>query len=80
MKEKIGVIGQGFVGSAVREGMSNYFDMVTFDKDPNKESTVNSIFGVIENTEVTFLCVPTPMKKSGDAAIDAYAAFLTNLK
>jgi UDPglucose 6-dehydrogenase len=66
MKEKIGIIGQGFVGSAVREGMSNYFDMVTFDKDPKKVSTVNSIFGVVETTEVTFLCVPTPMKKTGE--------------
>ena len=66
MKETLGCIGQGFVGTAVREGMGNYFDMLTFDKDPNKVSTVNSIFEVVEGTEVTFLCVPTPMKKSGE--------------
>jgi UDPglucose 6-dehydrogenase len=65
-KENLGVIGQGFVGSAVREGMSHCYDMVTFDKDPNKVSTARSIFEVVESTEVTFLCVPTPMKKSGE--------------
>ena len=35
-KEKIGIIGQGFVGTAVREGMKKYFDVRCFDKDPNK--------------------------------------------
>jgi 3-hydroxyacyl-CoA dehydrogenase len=33
--EKIGVIGQGFVGSAVREGMKNYYDVRTFDINGN---------------------------------------------
>ena len=35
-KETIGIIGQGFVGSAVYEGMKNHFDILAFDKDPNK--------------------------------------------
>ena len=33
--QEIGIIGQGFVGSAVREGMQNYFKVFAFDKDPN---------------------------------------------
>jgi len=66
MKETLGIIGQGFVGSAVREGMKNHFDVKAFDKDPNKFSNVGSIFEIVENTEVTFLCVPTPMKKNGE--------------
>ena len=36
----IGIIGQGFVGSAVYEGMKNYFDVFVFDKDPNKFSVI----------------------------------------
>ena len=64
--QEIGIIGQGFVGSAVREGMKDYFKLYTFDKDPAKESTARNIFSVIEHTELTFLCVPTPMKKSGE--------------
>jgi UDPglucose 6-dehydrogenase len=65
-KEKIGIIGQGFVGTAVREGMKNYFDVRCFDKDPNKFSNTLSVFDVIENSELCFLCVPTPMKLTGE--------------
>jgi nucleotide sugar dehydrogenase len=65
-KETIGIIGQGFVGSAVREGMQNHFDILAFDKDPNKYSNVESIYHIVESTNVAFLCVPTPMKKSGE--------------
>lgn len=65
-KETIGIIGQGFVGSAVREGMKKYFDVICFDNDPNKFSNSVSVFNVIENSVLCFLCVPTPMKKSGE--------------
>ena len=65
-KETIGIIGQGFVGSAVREGMEKYFDVICFDKDPNKFSNSVSVFNVVENSVLCFLCVPTPMKKSGE--------------
>jgi len=63
--QKLGIIGQGFVGSAVREGMKNHFDIVTYDKDHSK-STCRTLFDLIEQVDVTFLCVPTPMKKSGE--------------
>ena len=45
--QEIGIIGQGFVGSAVREGMQNYFKVFAFDKDPNKFSNATSIFNVV---------------------------------
>ena len=31
MKNKIGIIGQGFVGTAVREGLKPFFDIETYD-------------------------------------------------
>ena len=65
MKSKLGVIGQGFVGTAVTEGMSHCYEMITYDKDPNKKCTEKSLYDVILQTEVVFLCVPTPMYKSG---------------
>ena len=68
--QEIGIVGQGFVGSAVREGMQNYFKVFAFDKDPNKFSSATSIFNVVENTELTFLCVPTPMRKSGQCDLN----------
>jgi UDPglucose 6-dehydrogenase len=63
--QKLGVIGQGFVGTAVTNGMSHCYEMVTYDKDPNKQCTEKSLYNVILQTEVVFLCVPTPMYKSG---------------
>ena len=65
-KENLGVIGQGFVGSAVTEGMKSYFNLLAYDKDPEKFSNVSGIFNIVEETDTTFLCVPTPMKLSGE--------------
>ena len=39
--ETVGIIGQGFVGTAIREGMKNRFNIETYDKF--KESTCDSI-------------------------------------
>lgn len=74
MRETIGIIGQGFVGSAVREGMQNYFNVLAFDKDPNKFSNVEDASDIVKQAEVIFVCVPTPMRKSGqcDTSILAY--------
>ena len=62
----IGIIGQGFVGSAVREGLKNAFSIATFDTDPEKKSTCNNITELVDTTdEIIFVCLPTPMKKDG---------------
>jgi UDPglucose 6-dehydrogenase len=61
---KLGVIGQGFVGGAVYQGMKNYFDVYTYDI--NGKCTESSLFELIEKVDVTFLCLPTPMRKSGE--------------
>lgn len=61
---KLGVIGQGFVGGSVYEGMKNYFETFTFDL--NGKCTETSLFNLIEKCDMTFLCLPTPMRKSGE--------------
>ena len=75
----IGVIGQGFVGSAVREGMKNYFTVITYDKDPNKQSTAKSISDVVSQVDETFLCVPTPMRKDGSCDLSIVKAALEEI-
>ena len=66
MKDSIGVIGQGFVGSAIREGMQHAFTVETYDTDPATPSTVESITELVERVNnVIFVCLPTPMKKNG---------------
>jgi UDPglucose 6-dehydrogenase len=75
----IGIIGQGFVGNAVYEGMKNYFDVFAFDKDPSKFSNAIGISGVVRNTEVTFLCVPTPMRKTGECDLSIISSALNEI-
>ena len=55
---KIGVVGNGFVGSAVANGFSKY-DVKIFDKNP--EASKNSLEDVLDQ-DFVFVCVPTPMK------------------
>ena len=66
MKKTIGVIGQGFVGSAIREGMQHAFNVETYDIDPAQHSTVESVAEMVDRVDdVIFVCLPTPMKKNG---------------
>jgi len=68
-KATVGIIGQGFVGGAMRayfdrpvSGESGEkFNIVTYDK-----YTGGDIKNVIEKAEVVFVCVPTPMRKTGE--------------
>jgi UDPglucose 6-dehydrogenase len=60
----LGIIGQGFVGGAVYQGMKNYFKTYTFDINGN--CTESSLFNLLEKVDMTFLCLPTPMRKSGE--------------
>jgi len=61
---KIGIIGQGFVGTAVREGLSPYYDCYTYDLDESKCTHTHDT--VVNTADIIFLCVPTPMRKSGE--------------
>ena len=66
IKKTIGIIGQGFVGSAIREGMNNAFNVETYDIDPGKQSTVKNISELVDKVdEIIFVCLPTPMNQSG---------------
>ena len=60
---KIGIVGQGYVGSAVREVFSKYYETNTFDL--NGDCNCNSLEDLVELSNIIFVCVPTPMKKDG---------------
>jgi len=74
---KVGIIGVGFVGSAVRHGLTRIgHDISVFDiKMP--ETSLDSVL----DTEVVFICVPTPSTQDGtcdtsivEKTVDALAA------
>ena len=60
---KIGIIGQGFVGTAVREGLKSFFDIETFDIA--KDCTCDSMESLLLKTNTIFVCLPTPMDRYG---------------
>jgi UDPglucose 6-dehydrogenase len=62
---KIGIIGQGYVGTALKIGFEDYYNVETYDKYDLSKSTRSSIKRVVEFTDVIFVCVPTPMRKDG---------------
>jgi len=74
---KLGVIGQGFVGGSVYEGMKNYFETFTFDINGN--CTESSLFNLIEKCDMIFLCLPTPMRKSGECDLSIVKNCLSQL-
>lgn len=66
--QKLGIIGQGFVGGAVREGFKNHFELYLYDKFSEEKSNTD-LRGVVTNASVIFVCVPTPMDaRTGEAS------------
>lgn len=74
---KLGIIGQGFVGGAVYQGMKSHFD--TFTYDINGNCTESSLFELLEKVEISFMCLPTPMKKSGECDLSIVRNCLTQI-
>lgn len=76
-KGSIGVLGHGFVGEALSEGMQHAFKVRIFDpkylvdfiREPSLRSgakgTDTKAIDVCRDCEVVFVCVPTPMNANG---------------
>ena len=65
IKNNIGVIGQGYVGTAITSVFKLSYDIITYDKFHDAKSTHSSISDLAKESEIIFVCVPTPMKKDG---------------
>ena len=73
----IGIVGQGFVGNAVYQKFKKYYDVVTNDLDENKStSTLNNLIHICDTI---FLCLPTPMKPSGECDVSILEDVLDNI-
>ena len=67
-KPKIGVVGNGFVGSAIVGGFSLVADVMVHDNDALR--TTHSLKELVTESEYIFVSVPTPMKKSENNKMD----------
>ena len=63
--EAIGIIGQGFVGTAVREGMKNHFQIETYDKFKMDASTCSSLRELQVEDEYSFCLLANSDEKDG---------------
>ena len=69
MKAKIGIVGQGYVGTAIKVGFESYYDVETYDKY-DKKKTTKSLPDMVSECEIIFVCVPTPMNEDGSCNTD----------
>lgn len=76
----VGVVGGGFVGSAIARVFLHYTDVRVFDVDPTRRT---HDLGKVCDQDVIFVCLPTPMRPNGtvdDSIVDdALAQIEANL-
>ena len=66
----IGIVGLGYVGSALEHVFKKYKDITQTETfDIHKNSSVSSLKKLVHKSEIIFLCLPTPMKKDGTCDI-----------
>lgn len=73
---KIGIIGQGFVGNAVAQKFQQYYEILTYDLD---ETKANATEEEVLNCNIVFLCLPTPMRETGECDISIVASVLEKI-
>jgi len=73
----IGIIGQGFVGTAVNEGLAKHYNIETYDIA--KDSTCDSLEELYYKSTMIFLCLPTPMEKDGSCHLGIIEPILEEL-
>ncbi len=64
---KIGIIGNGFVGSAIAAGFGLHSEIKVYDKQPNK--SIDTLQEVL-NCDFVFVCLPSPMNSNNNGMLD----------
>ena len=78
MNIKIGIIGHGFVGRAVANGLKK--DIEKLIVDPVHNDNTLSVLVKDFKPDGVFVCVPTPETKSGDVCVDIATEVLSELQ
>lgn len=72
---KIGIIGWGAVGGAIGEGFKMLGHNVS-KHDPKFDTTINDVL----DTEIVFVCVPTPSGENGECDLSIVHSTIDSLK
>ena len=71
----IGIVGQGFVGSAIYKGLKNFHKILTYDLDKEKCNSAHK--ELCSKSDIIFMCLPTPNEKFPEIDICFSPEFLT---
>jgi len=74
---KLGIIGNGFLGNAVYEGIRVHYDVYVYDKEGTR---CLDRLEDINKVKYIFVCVPTPMGADGQISLDILKSSIKNLK
>ena len=81
IKQKIGVIGNGFVGGAVKFGFSPQTgcdaEVRVYDKNPDKST--HTLEETVNQSDFIYLSVPTPANKDGSINLDIIDGALNDI-
>jgi UDPglucose 6-dehydrogenase len=64
MSYTVGIVGKGFVGGAMYENFKDVFNTLVWDTDETKRN-VATFSEFVENSDIIFICVPTPSRDDG---------------
>ena len=65
----IGIVGLGYVGTAIKSGFEKHYELETYDKYDESKSTCD-LADLVAKCKVIFVCVPTPMNIDGSCHTD----------
>ena len=81
LEQKIGVVGNGFVGGAVKFGFSPQVgcdaEVRVYDKNPSKST--HGLEETVNKSDFVFLSVPTPANSDGSINIDILDSALSDI-
>lgn len=78
MSYKIGIVGKGYVGGAMYENFKDLFEVHVWDTDQTKR-TVDTFDLFVNTVDIIFICVPTPMKDTGDCDTSIVESVVRNI-
>ncbi len=78
MSYTVGIIGRGFVGGAMYENFKDVFNTLVWDTDETKRN-VATFREFVDNSDIIFVCVPTPSRDDGACDTSIVASVLDDI-
>jgi len=76
---KIGIVGQGYVGSAVKDVFKTHYEIETYDINKSLSST-KTVMELAKLVDLIFVCVPTPMNEDGSCSTFSVEKVITQIE